>query len=125
MGQRPTATAPCVLLVESSAIIGLDLADDLEGQGYDVAGPFACAAGLDWLKTFTPDIAVLDVDLQSGACVGLVRELRARRVPVLVYSAHRQGDALAEFRSLPWLPMPAPREALRSALRALSAPVPA
>ena len=32
------------MLVESSAITGLDLTDDLESHGYAVEGPVACAA---------------------------------------------------------------------------------
>lgn len=122
MGQRLAATGTCVLLVESSAIIGLDLADDLETQGYAVQGPFACAAASEWLRTRTPDVAVLDVDLQSGSCVTLARELRARAVPILVFSAHDRACALPEFSSLPWLAMPASKHALRSALAELSAP---
>jgi DNA-binding response OmpR family regulator len=122
MGQRFAAAGTCVLLVESSAIIGLDLADELESQGYEVEGPFACAAAAQRLKTRTPDLAILDVDLRSGSCVGLARELRAREVPILIFSAHDRSDALAEFRSLPWLAMPAPKHALHAALRDLCVP---
>ena len=122
MGQRFTATGTCVLLVESSAIIGLDLADELESQGYDVEGPYACAAAAQWLTTRSPDLAILDVDLRSGPCVGLARELRDREVPILIFSAHDRSQALAEFQSLPWLAMPAPKHALDAALRDLRMP---
>ena len=125
MGQRFAATGTCVLLVESSAIIGLDLADDLESHGYAVEGPLACAAAAQWLETRTPDLAILDVDLQSGMCVALARELRAREVPILIFSAHDRAYALEEFRSLPWLAMPASKHALHSALHELCAGVPA
>jgi len=120
MGQSTTFTSSTVLLVESSAIIGLDLADELERQGYGVVGPFACATALEWLKSATPDIAVLDVDLQSGSCVVLARGLRARNVPILVFSAHDQRHSLPEFQDLAWLSMPAPMSALDVALRSLS-----
>jgi DNA-binding response OmpR family regulator len=121
MGQPSllASTPTCVLLVESNAIIGLDLADQLERHGYDVAGPFACATAVRWLRSLTPDLAILDVDLQSGACVELARELRRRGVPILIFSAHDQKNALEEFRTLPWLSMPASRDALHVALKAL------
>jgi DNA-binding response OmpR family regulator len=108
------------LLVESNAIIGLDLADELAEQGYEVAGPFTCAEALAWIKVDTPDLAVLDVALQSGICVRLARELRAREVPILVFSSYMPQHALPEFRSVPWLSMPAAMEALHSALLELS-----
>src|SRR5829696_8566195 len=120
MGQSTTFRSPTVLLVESSAIIGLDLYDELERQGYGVVGPFACDRALEWLETGTPEVAVLDVDLQSGACVVLARGLRARNVPILVFSAHDQRHSLPEFRDLAWLSMPAPMSALDVALRSLS-----
>jgi len=119
MGPSILSDSPAVLLAESSAIIGLDLADGLEGLGYGVAGPFACMTALQWLETLTPDIAVLDVDLRSGPCLTLARELRARQVPILVFSSHDRTSSLAEFHDLPWLSMPAPISRLDAALRAL------
>jgi DNA-binding response OmpR family regulator len=121
MGPSTVSDSPAVLLVESSAIIGLDLADGLEGLGYGVAGPYACVTALQWLETSTPHIAVLDVDLRSGPCLALARELRARRVPILVFSSHDRTSSLAEFHDLAWLSMPAPISRLDAALRALVA----
>jgi len=118
---RPsTLSGASVLLVESSAIIGLDLADGLEGLGYGVVGPFACADALQWLETATPDLALLDVDLRSGPCVTLAHRLRARQVPILVFSSHDRRSSLAEFHDLPWLSMPASLDCLDAALRALA-----
>lgn len=121
MGHQNNPTSQTVLLVESSAIIGLDLAEELERLGYTVGGPLACAAALEWLATQTPAMAVLDVDLQSGSCVDLARALRARDVPILVFSTHDQRHSLPEFRDLPWLSMPAPMNALGAALAAVAA----
>ena len=109
-----------ILLVESNAVIGLDLADELEACGYPVSGPFAEARALEHLKASTPDLAILDADLRSGICVELARELRARGVPMLVFSCYDQTNALPEFRNLPWLPMPAPVSALYAALDLLA-----
>jgi DNA-binding response OmpR family regulator len=115
-----TPSGASVLLVESSAIIGLDLAEELERLGYGVVGPFACGMALQWVGTATPDLALLDVDLRSGPCLALARELRARRVPILVFSSHDRRSSLTEFHDLPWLSMPAPMDRLDAALRALA-----
>jgi DNA-binding NtrC family response regulator len=111
---------PSVLVVESDAVIGMSLAEELEEDGYGVAGPFSCAGALGWLKTSTPDSAVLDVDLQSGPCVELARQLRSRGIPFVVFSSHDQSLALEEFRNVPWIAMPAYSETLSVALRELN-----
>ncbi len=49
---------------------------------------------------------LLDVDLRSGICVDMARELRRRGVPILVFSAHDQRFALPEFQDVPWVPLP-------------------
>jgi DNA-binding response OmpR family regulator len=111
--------ASCVLVVEQNAIIGLSLAEDLEDQGYRVAGPYACAGALKWLQTHTPNLVILDADLQSGSCVELARLLRLRGVPFLVFSSHERRYAAAEFRDVPWVMMPAEFRTLLSTLRSL------
>ncbi|WP_371826981.1 response regulator [Microvirga sp. VF16] len=116
MARSSAAGRPCALLVESNAAIGMYLADDLEDQGYAVAGPFTCAGAMKWLATDTPDIAVLDVDLQSGSCVGMARELKQRKVPIIVYSPHEQKHALPEFQQMPWVSIPSTIDALHNAL---------
>lgn len=113
---------PCVLVVEQNAIIGLSLADDLEEQGYTVAGPLSCIGALKWLQACTPDLAILDADLQSGYCTEIARLLRARDVPLLVFSSHERRHAAAEFRNLPWISMPAEFGTLLRGLRNLPSP---
>lgn len=114
-----TVTMPCVLVVEQNAIIGLSLAEDLEEQGYQVAGPFACAGALQWLQTRTPELVILDADLQSGSCVELARLLRRREVPFLVFTSHERRNAAPEFRDVPWILMPAEFRTILSTLRSL------
>ena len=110
---------PCVLVVEQNAIIGLSLAADLEDQGYDVAGPFACAGALAWLDAHTPDRVILDADLQRGACIELARQLRGRGIPFLVFSSHDRRAVVDEFRDVPWLSMPAEFSAVLDRLQSL------
>jgi DNA-binding response OmpR family regulator len=110
---------PCVLVVEQNAIIGLSLVEDLEDEGYRVVGPFACAGALRWLQTSTPELVILDADLQSGSCVELARLLRERGVPFLVFSSHEQRNAVAEFRDVPWINMPAQFRTLLNTLQSM------
>ncbi len=119
MGDSRPFGARTLLLVEESAIIGLDLADNLEHEGYEVAGPFSCEAALTWVESATPDLAVLDVHLQSGFCVRLARELQRRGVPLVVHSSYNQIHALSEFQNLPWVQMPAAFSEVASALSRL------
>jgi DNA-binding response OmpR family regulator len=115
----PETDASCVLVVEQNAIIGLSLAEDLEDQGYRVAGPYACAGALKWLQAHTPNLVILDADLQSGSCVDLARLLRLRGVPFLVFTSHERRYAAAEFRDVPWVMMPAEFRTLLNTLRSL------
>ena len=98
------------LVVEDEAMIGLDLCDGLESCGYVAAGPFThCCKALAWLQRFTPSLAILDYALRDGSCMELMRELRRRRVPLLIYSGHRRTrDFATEFPDVPWLGKPAP-----------------
>ncbi len=71
------------LIVEADPTGGLDLADAVDRIGWYVAGPFARGReALSWLGRFTPDVAVIGLDLADGSGAELVRELLARGVPV-------------------------------------------
>jgi len=99
-----------VLVAENDALIGLNLQDELELGGYNVAGPFpTCSASLHWLKENTPDAAVLDIHLSDGACVELANELTRLEVPFAVYSGELEADALPAFKDAKWINKPAKR----------------
>ncbi len=116
---QPHHTRSGVLVVESNVIVGMDLADWLQDHRYEVDGPVACREAWIWLEANTPKAAVLNVDLQSGTCVDLVRELRHRSVPLIIFSAYEQRFALAEFQDVPWVTMPARLEQIGSLLHDL------
>lgn len=109
------------LLVEDSPLVGLDLAEALDASGYYVAGPFPCGGeASDWLARFTPDVAIVDLTLRDGQCLGVVRELRARAIPFIVYSGsparQRPFDLPAD---VPWLEKPSSHEMIVRTLREL------
>lgn len=116
---------PRCLVVEDQALIGFALEAYLEDAGFAVAGPFGSGAeALAWTERDIPDAAVLDFRLRDGACTELALFLRARGVPVVIYSGWIKGpDTPAALRDLPWLQKPADRPALLAALARL-VPIP-
>jgi DNA-binding response OmpR family regulator len=89
----PNGARPVVLLAEDEAIIALELEDSLKAAGFDIAGPFStCADAERWLKSGRPAAAVLDSALKDGPCETLARELKARGVPVVIYSGYARGE---------------------------------
>jgi DNA-binding response OmpR family regulator len=113
-------TSCLVLVAEDDALIGMNLEEELEGVAYEIAGPFStCAEAIHWLKTATPDVAVLDIHLRDGTCVELARELTARGVPFAVFSGEDQAHTLPEFKSAAWISKPALRAELLDAVARL------
>ena len=109
-----TDSKPLVLVLEDEAIIALNLQDDLQDAGHEVAGPFAtCSAALEWLKPATPDLAILDATLKDGPCREIALELSRCDVPFLIYSGHQQDrQLLAEFAHITWIEKPVPSAVL-------------
>ncbi len=88
-------STPLVLVLEDEALIGLNLRDDLLDAGFQVEGPFnTCAAALAWLKTTTPDTAILDAALKDGPCRAIALELAHRDVPFVIYSGYHEDRSL-------------------------------
>jgi CRP-like cAMP-binding protein/CheY-like chemotaxis protein len=103
------ARPPTVLLAEPDFLIAEDLSDALMGAGYRVLGPFATTPeALAAIDLASPALAVVDVKLRDGFCTVLGRELRLRRIPILVHSGFQQDEPRAsDFQNLPWLTKPA------------------
>jgi DNA-binding response OmpR family regulator len=99
---------PLVLLLEDETLIALNLQDDFQDAGYEVAGPFVtCAAALEWLGTETPKTAILDATLKDGSCREVALELSRREVPFLIYSGHHEDrQLLSEFHHVVWIEKP-------------------
>jgi DNA-binding NarL/FixJ family response regulator len=109
------------LLIEASPVVGLDLADALDARGYYVAGPFPCGRqAFKWLARFTPDVAIVDLILQDGPCLELIRQLQAEAIPFIIYSGLSVRNSPFELASnVPWLEKPASDEVIATALQGL------
>ena len=117
-------TVPCCMIVEDQALIGMSLEAYLEDAGFSIAGPFpSCADALRWLEHNTPEVAVLDVSLRDGTSLPIAQELKERSTPFAVYSGLRFTASLPdEFRDVPWLEKPVPREELTQVIVRLGQP---
>jgi DNA-binding response OmpR family regulator len=110
--------APCCMIVEDQALIGMSLEAFLEDAGFAVAGPFpSCADALRWLEHNTPEVAVLDVSLRDGSSLPIAHMLKERNTPFAVYSGLPFTTSLPdELKDVPWLEKPVPREELTQTL---------
>jgi DNA-binding response OmpR family regulator len=110
-----------VLVLEDEALIALNVQDELQDAGYEVAGPFStCSAALEWLQTTTPDMAILDATLKDGPCREIALELSRREVPFLIYSGYQEDrQLLSEFDHITWIEKPVPSEVLVQACQQL------
>jgi DNA-binding response OmpR family regulator len=110
-----------VLVLEDEALIALNVQDELQDAGYEVAGPFStCSAALEWLQTTTPDMAILDAALKDGPCREIALELSRREVPFLIYSGYQEDrQLLSEFDHITWIEKPVPSEVLVQACQQL------
>src|SRR5215207_9147833 len=119
---QATGTNLRIMIADNNTVVGLGIQDDLECNGYAVAGPFSsCIEATAWLKSDTPGLAILAVHLRDGTCVDLARELRERDVPMIVYSGERK-QAVPELQDAEWLQKPASPETLLAAVaKALTA----
>jgi DNA-binding response OmpR family regulator len=118
---QPANSRPLVLVLEDEALIALNVQDELQDAGYEVAGPFsACSAALEWLRTTTPDMAVLDTTLKDGHCREIALELSRREVPFLIYSGYQEDQRLlSDFQHIAWIEKPVPSGTLVQACQQL------
>jgi DNA-binding response OmpR family regulator len=100
------STAKCILIVEDDSVIGLAVADLLSDEGFRVVGPIATRReALLALDSHRPDAVLLDLTLRDGSGADFVRELKARRVPFIVFSGHRQ-ESSPDLEGVPWVEKP-------------------
>lgn len=85
------ASGTVVLLVEDQILIAMDVEAMLEDHGVaSVVTANSAADALSQLKTFTPDVAVLDVNLGDGTSAPVAEELKKRGVPFVFATGY--GD---------------------------------
>ena len=78
---------PCVLVAEDEMIIGVDLCDTVKEAGFEVAGPYdTTQSAIDAIAERTPDLAILDINLDDGEVYPLAERLLSANVPVIFHT---------------------------------------
>jgi DNA-binding NarL/FixJ family response regulator len=87
-------TAPIrILLVDDHPALRKGLALFVSSEGMEVcAEAMRMADALACVEKSRPDVAIVDLELDGEDGLPLVAELKARGVPVLVYSMHGEGQ---------------------------------
>lgn len=123
LGPAPEQPEPLselgVLLVEDQMLIAMDVEMMLNDAGIDnvVTAPSAAEA-LRRLQDFTPDVAVLDVNLGAGTSAPVAQELQRLGVPFLFATGYGDRSMIpAGCEGVPVLPKPYESEPLLKALR--------
>jgi DNA-binding NarL/FixJ family response regulator len=81
-----------ILLVDDHPAVRSGLALVLETEGVGTCSQAAgCAEALETVRNAVPDVALVDLSMNSQDTLALIAELRARRIPVLVCSLHEDA----------------------------------
>lgn len=92
-----------VLIVEDEAIVAMALQEQLEDCGCRVIGPAPrISKALALLELETPDIAVLDLNLDGEPSIPVAEALTARSVPFIVVTGY--GDKVLDEQVLQQAP---------------------
>ncbi|HYE50510.1 MAG TPA: hypothetical protein VEB20_13035 [Azospirillaceae bacterium] len=113
-----------ILIVEDQLIIGMELRDVLEDNGFRVIGPEGrLAAAIALARSEPLAAAILDFDLHGEPVVPLARELRERGVPLLILSAYPPASILTgALEGLPHMEKPAEPDLVLACLREIMGP---
>jgi DNA-binding response OmpR family regulator len=74
------------LLLEDEPLIAMDLELTLESAGFEVHTMVSCKEAHAWLDAWTPDVVIVDIELQDGSSESVVRRLTDNKVPFIVHS---------------------------------------
>lgn len=80
-----------ILVTDDSLISAVSLKDLLESNGFEVMTAESGEQAIDVVKTFIPDLALLDTCLPGMSGHELCKQLRkmfGRRVKIVVYTGH-------------------------------------
>src|SRR6266481_4001507 len=83
-----------VLIVEDEADIRQAITGYLEGRGFEAAGGKDCEEGEKLLRTFRPDVAILDYSLPDGNALDLMPRLKSVDpfLPLIILTGHGSID---------------------------------
>ncbi len=112
-----------VLLVEDEVVVAMTMTDTLTELGYSVQGPYgrlsdAFAVALEQ----SPDVAILDVNLNGETIYPFAEFLLKKKVPFLFVTGYGAESIDSRFAGIPVLQKPVDRQALERVFPASAAP---
>ncbi|MBR2536704.1 MAG: response regulator [Hyphomicrobium sp.] len=107
-----------ILVLEDNLVIAMDVELLLQDCGADVVETVSTAsAALAKLADFSPDVAVLDINLDSGTSLPVAEALLERGIPFIFATGYSDPSMLPEaFAHIDILPKPFEASALERAL---------
>jgi DNA-binding response OmpR family regulator len=108
-----------VLILEDEAIIAIDLEDMLTEMGARRIIALDTSAGaMEQIELDPPSFAVLDPRVKDGYCSPVVKSLKEKRVPFIIFSGDPVGAQLenSSFENAVWLMKPTTPESLAAAV---------
>lgn len=111
-----------VLLVEDQMLIAMDVENMLEDNGiFGVETATSSRMALEKLKSFSPDIAILDINLGSDTSIPVAQELLKREIPFMFATGYSDSLSVpAELTGVPVIRKPYDEDALMSAIGRLA-----
>lgn len=114
---------PSTLILEDEPLLAFALEDMLLDLGSkDVRLATTIAEAMRLLETFTPDFAILDVNIRGERSYGVAGELNRREVPFVFATGYGDAEHPEALKAVPTLTKPYSTEELKLALTAASGP---
>jgi CheY-like chemotaxis protein len=112
----------CVLVVEDELLIGLQLAQDLEDEGYHVVGPaITIEQGIELVREGGIDCALIDLRLGETLSSPIANLLREKEIPFALTTGFDEQHPIDRvFEGAPRLKKPYDAIAVRDLIRSLS-----
>lgn len=106
-----------ILIVEDDPFIAMDLAEQLEEQGFKIIGPHPnVSAAMNAIEIVGCDIAVLDVNLGSETSEPIAEKLKAIGIPFVVVSGYKSGQRSEVYADAPAFNKPVSMDSLLNTL---------
>ena len=81
-----------ILVVEDDVLIAMDLEALLESVGCTVLGPVSSeSAALELIEDSSPDLALLDINLNGGNAFGIADKLAGKKIPFAFLTGHSEN----------------------------------
>jgi DNA-binding response OmpR family regulator len=106
-----------VLIVEDDPVVGLDIAEELEENGFAVVGVApSVSQALDIFSVHGCDVAVLDVNLGDETSAPVAALLADKGIPFVAVTGYSVDQCPAEFATVPLLRKPYRTDSLVAAI---------